>query len=283
MNKANLWREQLAIQIGAHYAHHSNVDAVALTGSVARNLADQYSDIEIHVFWKQSPTDEDRKSIITQADGDIFQFWPIEEDEWSESFIVQGVKVDLSGFLSETIDQVIIDVIEQYELTDYKQILLASIQQATPIHHPEILKAWQQKIKNYPVGLAKKMVMYHLSFGPQWGPEMLAERDDLVFLYDLINKSQKNILGVLLGLNRMYLAHPGFKWMTQTIEAMTIKPDQLTTRMKQIYQLTPKQAVDELHNIIEELFELIETHLPEVETESAKSWFQHRRAPLESA
>lgn len=283
MTKANTWRETLAAQIGDHYAQHSKVDAVALTGSVARGLADQYSDIEIHVFWKQPPMDEDRKNIITQAGGDIFQFWPFEEDEWSESFVVQGVKVDLSGFLSETIDQIIIDVVEQFELTDYKQILLSSIQQAKPLHHSERLEAWQARIEAYPDELAKKMIKRYLNFGPHWGPEMLVERDDLVFLYDLINKSQKNILGVLLGLNRMYLAHPGFKWMTQTIDAMQIKPSNLTPRMKRIYQSNPQEAVEELHGIIEDLFDLVKTHLPEVETESAKAWFQHRRAPRGSA
>jgi len=283
MSKATLWRQQLASQIGNQYAQHSSVDAVALTGSVARNLADQYSDIEIHVFWKQPPTDKDRKNIISQTGGEIFQFWPLEENEWSESFIVEGVKIDLSGFLSESLDQIISDVVNDFELTDYKQILLSSIQHAKAIHRPEKLKIWQAQIEKYPDVLAVKMVEHHLNFGPYWGPEMLAERDDLVFLYDLINKSQKNILRVLLGLNRMYLAHPGFKWMAQTIDAMTIKPDQLELRMKRIYQASPVQAVAELHSVIEELFDLIETHLPNVEIESAKSWFNHRRAPIESA
>lgn len=283
MNKANIWRQELAVQTGNHYSKHPKVDAVALTGSVARELADQYSDIEIHVFWKEAPTDEDRKNIITQTGGEIFQFWSFEEDEWSESFIIQGVKVDLSGFLSEGIDQIIIDVVEQFELTDYKQILLSSIQHAKPLHHPEKLEAWQNRINAYPDELAKKMIEKYLSFGPRWGPEMLVVRDDLVFLYDLINKAQKNILGVLLGLNRMYLAHPGFKWMAQTIDAMQIKPSNLMTRMKRVYQSSPKEAVEELHSLIEDLFDLIEAHLPEFETESAKAWFQHRRAPLESA
>lgn len=283
MGKANIWRQELAVQIGNHYSKHPKVDAVALTGSVARELADQYSDIEIHVFWKEAPTDEDRKNIITQAGGEIFQFWPFEEDEWSESFIIQGVKVDLSGFLSEGIDQIIIDVVEQFELTDYKQILLSSIQYAKPLHHPEKLVAWHGRLDAYPDELAKKMIKKHLSFGPRWGPEMLVTRDDLVFLYDLINNAQKNILGVLLGLNRMYLAHPGFKWMEQTIAAMKIKPSNLMTRMKRVYQSSPKEAVEELHSLIEDLFDLIEAHLPEFETESAKAWFQHRRALLESA
>jgi hypothetical protein len=37
-------------------------------------------------------------------------------------------------------------------------------------------------------------------------------RKDWLMLYDVICEVQRNIFGVLFGLNKMYVHHPAFKW-----------------------------------------------------------------------
>ena len=50
-------------------------------------------------------------------------------------------------------------------------------------------------------------------------------------LYDVICEVQRNIFGVLFGLNKMYVHHPAFKWMPNNVERMAIKPEKLYERM----------------------------------------------------
>lgn len=55
---------KLASKASKMYQANPKVEAVLLGGSVSRNWHDSYSDIELFIFWKESPTEEDRKSQL---------------------------------------------------------------------------------------------------------------------------------------------------------------------------------------------------------------------------
>lgn len=104
MNHDNQWRLKMARQIAPVYAANPKVVAVAVSGSVGRGWADRYSDIELDVYWHEPPADEDRQRVIRRLNGNIIGYWPLEDAEWSEDYYVQGVQLDLSHFLVETIE-----------------------------------------------------------------------------------------------------------------------------------------------------------------------------------
>ncbi len=100
MNEATQLRLALAHKIAPAYAADPKVAAVVLAGSVGRGTADNFSDIEIDVFWKAAPTDDERRALIAACDGEIYHVHPFEEDEGAETFFIEGIKVDTSQFLS---------------------------------------------------------------------------------------------------------------------------------------------------------------------------------------
>ena len=73
MNNASRWRRAIADRLAAIYAHNPYISAVLLGGSTARGHADQYSDIELGIFWYQPPTDEERRAVIELAEGDLIR------------------------------------------------------------------------------------------------------------------------------------------------------------------------------------------------------------------
>jgi hypothetical protein len=75
MNEATWWRESLGKSIAAAYTMDSKVAVVALGGSVARGWADRHSDIELFVFWYESPSDTDRLNAVSRAGGRIDLWW----------------------------------------------------------------------------------------------------------------------------------------------------------------------------------------------------------------
>ena len=83
-------------------------------------------------------------------------------------------------------------------------------------------------------------------------------------LYDVICEAQRNIFGVLFGLNKMYVHHPAFKWMPYNVERMIIKPENLYERMANALIGKPEYSVQELEVLIEELLQLVEHHAPEL-------------------
>ncbi|WP_152604253.1 hypothetical protein [Heyndrickxia ginsengihumi] len=119
--------KELAIVIANVYMQHSKVEAVLLGGFVSRNWYDEYSDIELFILWRENPIDEDRKTPIHYVIGDIIDFYPYEDGEWSETYIMNGVKLEISNFLTRTVQTIIDDVIVAIDTDLDKQCLIATV------------------------------------------------------------------------------------------------------------------------------------------------------------
>ncbi len=207
MNKASQWRLELAQRVGAVYTSHTKVSTVILAGSTARNMSDRHSDIEIDIFWHEPPTDDDRRSTIANAGGEIVGYWPFEDDEWSEVVTFGGLKADTSSFLVETMDRYLAEVVDQAKPDIDMQLLIAAVQHSIVLGESdlELLHAWQDKANTYPDALVEAMVKDALSENPRsYARCALAERGDVLYLHDLLVRTAKRLMMALCGLNRIY-------------------------------------------------------------------------------
>lgn len=75
MTDATQWRLDLARRTGAAYAADPAVAAVYVAGSVARGWADQYSDVELDVYWHEPPGDAQRVQAVERAGAAIDVDW----------------------------------------------------------------------------------------------------------------------------------------------------------------------------------------------------------------
>jgi predicted nucleotidyltransferase len=96
-------RRAIARRAADAYITNPAVAAVLLAGSVARGLADELSDIELDIYWRRAPTDEER---IAMVEGAGWERVYAEEDEyeWADGYRIDGVKLDAGSFLASTID-----------------------------------------------------------------------------------------------------------------------------------------------------------------------------------
>lgn len=272
-------RRMLAEIVAPAYAANPKVAAVLLAGSVARGLADEFSDIEIDIFWHAPPTDEDRSAPIERAG------WPIvyrhvDEHEWADGFLIAGVKVDTSQFLVNTIDRWLDDALMRAETEPEYQVRITAIQHGQPLYGAELIERWRARTAEYPAALAHAMVAQYLDFRSCELMEMLAARDDVLLLHQDLVAVEQQILSVLMGVNRMYAPHPFHKWLEWEIGQLTIAPPDLNRRLRQILRAEPRAAVDQLNQLIEETFALVEQHLPSFDTSAARAVFDERRVIL---
>ncbi|MDP4549581.1 DUF4037 domain-containing protein [Alkalihalobacillus macyae] len=263
---------QKSIEMSANYKENPKVDAVLLAGSVSKNLQDEHSDIELHILWSKSPTDEDRQKPIEKIDGTILSYHPYEDEEWSESYLDQnGVKFEISNFLSETVERFISDVVEKYETDFDKQCIIASINDGVSLFGEEKINDLKNRIATYPLELSKRMISEKLWLSNRWNNRKgLLKRKDWLMLSDVICGVQKNLLGVLFGLNHLYVHHPVFKWMEIYIEEMEVRPESLHDRMTNILIGHPQDGIEKLEKLIEEVIELVERHHPELDITDQK-------------
>jgi hypothetical protein len=278
MNEATQWRFALAKKIAASYARNPNTQVVMIAGSVGRGCADRYSDIEVDVYYTEPPTEAERIAAV-EGCGGVLEKLDQDDDEWEEQMSIGGFHAASSTFLVSTMERYLAEVVDQCLLAPPAQVRLYSVQQAAPVKGEAQIERWRAKAAVYPDGLVYAMLAEYLPFHGFWyAEEMLAARDDLLLLYDIFVRVERQILGALLGLNRLYLPTPDhMKWMDEMIAEMRLKPDDLSARLKQAFRIEPIQGVRLLKEIIAETLALVEAHLPGFDTTPYRAKFGRQR------
>ncbi|MBV9282371.1 MAG: hypothetical protein JOZ41_20000 [Chloroflexi bacterium] len=278
MNRANLWRLELGRRIGMGYAANPKARVVMIAGSTGRGAADRYSDLEIDVYWSEPPTDEERRAAAEAGGGTLLDLWPYEEDEWAEEIDVGGFHIGTSTFLVETMERYLTEVLDRYSTEPLPQIRLSSLLHARTLTGEDLVERWRARASAYPPELARAVVRQNLTFqGFGYGEDMLVARDDPIALHDVISGVARQILGALLGLNGVYLPNPSFKGMDALIAELRLTPPDLASRLRGALRLPPARGVEELHALIDDVFDLVDRHLPDVDTDPYRSQMRRRR------
>lgn len=284
MNEASQWRFALAQEIGKAYAANPKTRVVMVAGSTGRGTADRYSDLEIDVYYSDPPTDEERRAAAEGAGGTLLDLFDYEEDEWAEEISFNGFHVGTSTFLVATMERYLTEVLDEYSTGSLPQMRLYSLLHARTLLGDELAARWRGRASVYPAPLAHAVLRENLQFdGFGYAEEMLAARDDLLLLYDIFCRVERQILGALLGLNGLYLPNPGFKSMGELIAEMSMTPPDLSTRLKQAFHLPPMQGVHHLHTLIEEVFKLVEANMPEFDIAPYRVGMRQRRGVWDNA
>ncbi|MDX1613536.1 MAG: nucleotidyltransferase domain-containing protein [Candidatus Promineifilaceae bacterium] len=298
------WRAALAAEVAAVYADCPRVGAVLLAGSVARGWADPFSDIELFVFWHESPSPSLRQRLIARAGGFVdlnwaqraptqaalrrelqrkkgrlSQLWPYEDNEWSEHFFVNGVEIGVSGFLAPTVEQLLDGLLLDYDPAPLGQMLASSLTAGRCLVGTELVEPWRARVKHYPEGLSRAVIDAELSYEPLWAArEYAVARGELILLLQIKQRLTTKLLRLLFGLNRRYLPDPRFKWLAQIAPALPLCPPQLVRRLQVLSTASPANAMMELRRLMEQSLDLIDHHLPGLDTDFARDWLTYRRA-----
>ncbi|KGX91922.1 hypothetical protein N781_02465 [Pontibacillus halophilus JSM 076056 = DSM 19796] len=251
---------QVAKLVSEQYSGNKGVDGIFIAGSVSRGWEDLYSDIEVHVLWNQDPSVDERMSPVYHLDGDLISFYPYEDEEWSEAYrLPNGVKIEMSHFLTETVVRWVEDVVEKGLTNALKQCVVASVHYGLILYGEQWIQPLKQKTTIYPDILSENMVLQHLDLGNSWSSRAaLVEREDWLLLYEVLCSVMKQLNGVLFGLNRMYVQHPSYKWLRQNVRGMRSKPLNLEERYTRVLLSHPKEGVIELESIVDEVQQLAE-------------------------
>ncbi|WP_156576096.1 DUF4037 domain-containing protein [Bacillus luti] len=271
--------KEKAIEMSEIYRGNPKVEAIILAGSVARKLEDEHSDIELHVLWSEPPEDEDRRAPINSIEGTVLSYHPYEEEEWSETYLTtEGIKLEISNFLTVTVEKIISEVVERYDINYEKQCIVSSVHDGVSLYGEEKVNELKERVVTYPEDLAKRMISENLWLSNRWyNREALLKRKDWLMLYDVICEVQRNIFGTLFGLNKMYVHHPAFKWMQYNVERMSIKPENLYERMANTLMEKPEYSVQELEMLIKEVLYLVEHHAPELNIAEQQKYIQYAK------
>jgi hypothetical protein len=143
MSPQNQWRLDLAKRIAPIYTEHPNVQVIVVGGSVSYGLADCYSDVEIGLFWSQTPSIETRKAFANRIGiAKDFEPWNKHGDNGADEAIYiwgdqkTGFQFDIKHRLSTA---------EIESLTNPAEGSWEFWQYAIPIYGHELAQQWREE------------------------------------------------------------------------------------------------------------------------------------------
>ncbi|MFG1501474.1 hypothetical protein ABMA70_14805 [Halobacteriovorax sp. XZX-3] len=252
MDNQNKWRIEFAKEIVSEVSNEEDLEAIFIGGSVSRGVADKYSDLEICFVWKNKISDEKRKSLISQMNGENFtefKAWK-DQDVVEDNIYINGFQVDVWHNTVEGNQRDIDDVLKNLSTNLSKLNFLYTIQHSIPLLDSPTLEAWKTSITNYPEELGLKLTKEHLSVFGSGNYHIHIERKDWAIFYGLISGYQKRIFLALLGINKMY--YPTYKRMDKAFSEMEAIPERINEAFEKMYQSSPYEAWEELSRLMKE-------------------------------
>ena len=279
-------RSQYLLELAKHnvraYIANPKSRAAMVGGSVARGICDEYSDLDMSIYWDELPS-EDELQLARQQNQGSERLWVIGERSdggFAEAYVVNGVECQFGHVTVEQWETDIAIVLEQHDVKYPLVKAMAGTLTCIPVYGEPLIQKWKARVADYPDALAQAMVEEYLKFFPLWGyQKQLAKRDATLFYYETLLESAQNLLGVLSGLNRLYYSTFQFKRMGLFIEPMAIAPTHLKSRLELLFQAEPQDAAKQIEALVQETLDLVEIHMPQVDTSSVRQRLGWRQQP----
>ncbi len=261
-NPHSKWRTAFARRLTRKITAFNGVRAVVVAGSVARGFADEYSDIEIPIFWETLPDDETRLALAAGLNaGFLFAYdGPACEDQ----LLIGNVQVDL-WHIAVAHQEETIRAVLRGESTDLGSLnALDTVRACIPLHGHAIVAGWKRLAREYPDALALQIIAEHLPNFSMGELFILAQRDNPTAFHARLSYLQQEIFLVLLALNRRYF--PTFKWLYRTLASLKVKPQEIDRRFRQAYKASYADAIADTRRLLVETLGLAQGRFPQLDT-----------------
>ena len=134
---------------------------------------------------------------------------------------------------------------------------------------------WRERAATYPDGLRIAVVQANAQIEGLWRVDAFAERNNPVAGYAVLTATHERLLYTLLGLNRTYWS--GVKSLDAIASGLELAPTKLVERIRASYPLRAGESKQTLAALVEETYDLIEAHLPEIDVRRLRAFLRYER------
>ena len=277
----------LARKVAQPYTQLPTIRAAMVTGSAAKGLSDNYSDLDMTCYYAAVLPEEEALAAIRQQHGAAERKWLLgdrAEGSFAEAYDLDGIEVQIGHTTLAAWEASIDKVLVELDCASPLQKALEGTLACQALYGEAYIAAWQERLRAYPPVLAEAMVKQHLAFFPLWGLDAhFRTRDATIWFYQSMVEAAQNLVGVLAGLNRLYFTTFQFKRMNRFLNQMTIVPVDLAPRLERLFQADRTVAVAELEALVAETITLVETYMPAIDTTKAKRRLGWRQSMWQAA
>jgi predicted nucleotidyltransferase len=260
-------RRSIACRIVADLAPNTALRASLLTGSVARGIADEHSDIDLLNYYDELPDGELFGSVLRDAGGErIGDLGDNRPESFAVRYRFDGIEVQTGGQLVSDLEERLTRI-ENADVDWVTAKIAMGLLEGTALHGDALVRGWQARAA-YPEALRRREIEANLGWFPIWAIDAhLAARDAELFRRQMLLEGAFRALAVLSAVNRLYFTTFQFKRAGTHIEQMKLKPERLAERLDYVSNAAPSDAVGELKRLVEETKSIVKAEMPDVDTE----------------
>jgi hypothetical protein len=265
----NSRRLALARRYVEPYAERAPI--AVLGGSVAQGVADRWSDVDTIVYWDAIDRDwlEEPRGALAGERFTWVEHYP--GNACLEQYRFDGIKADVAHVRLGWLDELIEQTLSGTELDTTSLDVLRGVEESIVLFGEERYEPIRARVREYPDALRRAMVERHLTFYPSWIYDSMGrERGDLVVFYEYVLATMRNVVGVLAGLNRVYVAPDKLKRIGAVVARMELAPPDAARRLDALLALPREQVRAELDDLVGATLDLVDAHLPDVDTGKAR-------------
>jgi len=266
------------------YAAMPEVACAAITGSASEGRSDPYSDLDMTVYYRSLPSDESLRAARSRlSDGTlIWSMGSRGDGEFAEAFRVQGIECQIGHTSVEKWEQDMATVLEAKEVATPLHKAMSGTLTSIAVSGGELLEQWKARVRDFPEPLAVAMVKHYLKFFAVWGVvDRLLLRDSNLWIRQSLVESSFNVLGTLAGINRVYFTTFQFKLTGKFVRTLKLAPPRLYERLDGLWNLPLREATHELRGLVADTADLVEKHMPQVDTKAVRKAIARDDKPVE--
>lgn len=262
---------ELAASLVSAYLQHTQPRAVLLVGSGATGGADGYSDLDMLLYYDETPAEADLAGARKQVGAERFKGteWP-DEEGYSERYDVGGIQCQLGHAVIAPWEREITRVVDDLDLDRRLVKELMGLFEGRPLHGQALIAEWRERAA-YTERLQRAMIEKHWQFFPWWHyQDKLTLRDTTVWRYDVLVQSAYNLVGVVAALNRVYFSTFEFKRVHKFIAGFEVAPANLAERLDALFVADTREATAYLERLVAQTQALVQERFPDID--SAIEW-----------
>ncbi len=265
--KASLWRRELAKELIKPYSARPGLEMALLGGSPARGLADEYSDMDVVLYWKKLDVNWIKSHPLEKLGCQMITLLDLpEEQAILEIYTLNGLIVEIGHATGASLQKEIKEVTKDCNVKPPIINSIGGFMDAMPLMGETQYRSLKAAIPRYPRLLAKKIIEQNLGF---FWKGCLAnqgvERGELFFVYDAMSFTLKKLINILAALNGLYFWAGEPRWIEYRSNKMKFCPSNLWPRIKRMYECSPDKALAELDRLQNEVLSLVSRYMPEVD------------------
>jgi Nucleotidyltransferase domain len=264
----------VAQRLADSYIGNTQPRAILLVGSAATGDADEYSDLDMLVYYDRVPPEEAVAAAprVLGAEDHRGTTWSDESGEpdehgYSERYSLDGIECQLGHISVGAFERQITRVVVDHELDEELLEIMSGLFEGLPLFGEELIEGWRRKA-GYTEDLQRAMIEKRWTFFPWWYfQERLRSRDATAWRYDVLAQSVYSIVGIFAALNRLYFSILEFKRASKFISRLEVAPVNLAARLNALFDPDERRSTAELERLVAETRALVAERFPDLDLE----------------